>query len=178
MSTQEDQMVISEENVQTEIPDLVTGGGVASGPPVGSQVPLDQRVGSEAPPDPPADSEAPPDPPADSEALDPPVDSEAPPDPPADPNADPDPPADPVAELDVPMGSGSEPADAPADSEVAPNPTESEDPNLSELSDEDLSEPMETCSSPHQEIRMHLGLERLGKVAPKKYRLLLIIILL
>ena len=65
--------------------DPITGQGVASGSPVGSEPPLDDAAGSEAPSDDATGSEAPPDNAAGSEASpDEAVGSEAPPDVPMD----------------------------------------------------------------------------------------------
>ena len=65
--------------------DPITGQGVASGSPVGSEPPLDNAAGSEAPPEDAAGSEAPPDNAAGSEASpDEAAVSKAPPDVPMD----------------------------------------------------------------------------------------------
>ena len=129
--------------------DPITGQGVASGSPVGSEPPPDDAAGSEAPPDDAAGSEAPPDDTAGSKA--PPEDaagSEAPPDNAAGSEASPD------------EAAGSEaPPDVPMDSEPSPRPVESRD-SAGDSSESELTDPP---SSPQQVVRTRLDFDKLGE---------------
>jgi hypothetical protein len=119
--------------------DPITGQGVASGSPVGSEPPPDDAAGSEAPPDDTAGSKAPPEDAAGSEA---------PPDNAAGSEASPD------------EAAGSEaPPDVPMDSEPSPRPAESRD-SAGDSSESELTDPP---SSPQQVVRMRLDFDKLGE---------------
>ena len=119
--------------------DPITGQGVASGSPVGSEPPPDDAAGSEAPPDDTTGSKAPPEDAAGSEA---------PPDNAAGSEASPD------------EAAGSEaPPDVPMDSEPSPRPAESRD-SAGDSSESELTDPP---SSPQQVVRTRLDFDKLGE---------------